>query len=147
MELMLPPDYVPTDSERVALYRELDSIERETDLMEFRNRLADRFGKIPHVTAELLRVPRLRWLARRLGIEKVSLKQGQMYLYFVDESNKAYYNSPMFGRLLNYLQHNARRTKIRNRGDKRSFSIADVTTVEEAVDILNTVLAMPSIGG
>lgn len=147
MELMLPPDYVPTDSERVALYRELDSIERETDLMEFRNRLTDRFGKIPHVTAELLRVPRLRWLARRLGIEKVSLKQGQMYLYFVDESNKAYYNSPMFGRLLNYLQHNARRTKIRDRGSKRSFSIANVSTVEEAVDILNTVLAMPSIGG
>ncbi|MDE5726186.1 MAG: transcription-repair coupling factor, partial [Duncaniella sp.] len=55
MELLLPADYVPTESERIALYRELDGIERETDLMEFRDRLTDRFGAIPDVTAELLR--------------------------------------------------------------------------------------------
>jgi len=145
MELMLPPDYVPTDSERVALYRRLDSIERETDLLSFKEHLEDRFGKIPAVTAELLRVPRLRRLARRLGIEKVSLKQQSMYLYFVDESNKAYYQSQMFGRLLNYLQQNPRRVKIRDRGGKRSFAIGYVDTVEEAVDILETILNLPSI--
>lgn len=142
MELMLPPDYVPTDSERVALYRELDSIERETDLMEFRRHLTDRFGKIPVVTLELLRVPRLRRLARRLGIEKVNLKQEMMYIYFVDESNRAYYQSAMFGKLISYLQANPRRVKPRQNGDKRSFAISSVKTVEEAVGILEEVLAM-----
>lgn len=102
--LLIPSDYVPQESERIALYQELDSIERELDLQNFRSRLVDRFGKIPPVTAELLRIPRLRRLARRLGIEKVALKQDVMYLYFVDESNKAYYQSPMFGKLLQYLQ-------------------------------------------
>ena len=89
MELLLPADYVPTESERISLYQELDGIEREIDLKAFSDRLTDRFGTIPAVTAELLRIPRLRRLARRLGIEKVSLKQGKMYTYFVDESNKA----------------------------------------------------------
>ncbi len=140
MELLLPPTYVPRDSERVALYQELDSIEREIDLVEFRNRLIDRFGKIPSVTAELLRVPRLRRLARQLGIEKLSLKQGTMYIYFVDETNRAYYNSPMFGRLLAYLQKHTARVKMRTKAGKNSFAIAHVDTVEEAVDILNTVL-------
>ena len=145
MELMLPYDYVPGESERIALYQELDSIERELDLKAFRDRLVDRFGKLPAVTAELLRIPRLRWLARRLGIEKVSLKQGRMYTYFVDETNKAYYQSPMFGRMLRYLQQNSRRCEIRDRQGKRSFAIKNVDTVEEAVHILESIISLDSI--
>ena len=145
MELLLPADYVPQESERIALYQELDSIEREIDLQAFRSRLVDRFGKIPEVTAELMRIPRVRRLARRLGIEKVALKQGKMYTYFVDDSNRAYYQSPMFGRMLNYLQHNPRRCQIRERNGKRSFLFNDVTTVEEAQHILTQILELPTL--
>lgn len=143
MELLLPADYVPQESERIALYRELDNIDREMDLMEFQSNLIDRFGKIPPETAELIRVPRLRRLGRQLGIEKISLKQRLMYLYFVDESNKAYYQSPMFGRLITYLQQNPLRVKIREKAGKRSFSIANVPSVETAVDILQEIHALP----
>ncbi len=145
LELLLPADYVPQESERISLYQELDSIERETDLHDFKSRLLDRFGKIPHEAAELLRIPRLRRLARRLGIEKVALKQGSMYVYFVDETNRAYYQSPMFGRLLQYLQENPRRCQIRERGGKRSFAIAHVETVETAVEILQNILEMKGL--
>ena len=145
MELLLPSMYVPQESERIILYKELDSIEREIDLQAFKERLKDRFGKIPPETAELLRVPRLRRLARQLGIEKVSLKQERMYLYFVDESNKAYYQSPMFGKIINFMQQNARRCNIRENNNRRSISIAMVTTVEAAVDILSTIQSMDAI--
>jgi len=145
MELLLPADYVPQESERISLYQELDNIERELDLQAFRSRLEDRFGKIPAVTAELLRIPRLRRMARQLGIEKVALKQESMYLYFVDDSNRAYYQSPMFGRILNYLQHNARLCRIRERNGRRSLAVDHVTTVEEAVSILETMLSMESL--
>ena len=140
MELLLPADYVPTESERISLYQELDGIEREMDLQEFKRRLTDRFGAIPAVTAELLRIPRLRRLARRLGIEKVSLKQGKMYTYFVDESNKAYYQSEMFGKMLDYLTANPRRVQIRERNGRRSFAFGNVDTVESAVDILQQII-------
>ncbi len=145
MELLLPALYVPQESERVALYQELDSIEREDDLKAFADRLVDRFGKIPHETDELLRIPRLRRLARQLGIEKVALKQGAMYIYFVDESNKAYYQSPMFGRILNYLQLNPKRCRIRERQGKRSIAIDNVNTVATAVDILSTIHSLQSM--
>jgi transcription-repair coupling factor (superfamily II helicase) len=145
MELLLPSSYVPQESERIILYKELDSIEREIDLQAFKERLVDRFGKIPPETAELLRVQRLRRLARQLGIEKVSLKQERMYLYFVDESNKAYYQSPMFGKIINFMQQNARRCNIRENNNRRSISIAMVTTVEAAVDILTTIQSMDAI--
>ena len=145
LELLLPALYVPQESERISLYRELDSIERELDLRAFRERLQDRFGKIPPETAELLRIPRLRRLARRLGIEKVALKQGAMFLYFVGDNNVAYYQSPMFGRLVRYLQNNASRVRIRQNGERRSFAVAHVPTVEEAVAILEGVLALEPV--
>ena len=145
MELLLPAMYVPQESERIILYKELDGIERELDLQAFKNRLHDRFGKIPPETAELLRVPRLRRLARQLGIEKVALKQERMYLYFVDDNNKAYYQSPMFGKIINYMQQNARHCHIRENNNRRSISIEQVKTVETAVEILNTIHSIESI--
>jgi len=145
MELMFPPSYVPTESERIMLYQELDSIEREIDIEAYRTRLQDRFGKIPHVAEELLRVPALRLIARRLGIEKVNLKGGQMYIYFVGDENKAYYQSPMFGKLLHYLQENPRRVRIRDNGTKRSFLISNVTSVEQALEIFRHIHSMESI--
>ncbi len=145
MELLLPSDYVPQESERIALYQELDSIERELDLQAFKSRLLDRFGKIPAVTAELLRIPRLRRLARLLGIEKVALKQGSMFIYFVDDSNKAYYQSPMFGRILHYLQDNPRRCRIREKNGRRSFAISDVKKVEEAVAVLDSIHSLNAL--
>ena len=144
LELLLPATYVPQESERITLYRELDSIERETDLQEFRSRLLDRFGNIPPETAELMRVPRLRRLARQLGIEKVSLKQGIMYLYFVDDTNKAYYQSPSFGRLITYLQQNSQRVKIREKNGRRSFAVSNVPNVETAVAILSEITSLPA---
>ena len=145
MELLLPPDYVPQESERISLYKELDGIERELDLQRFKMNLEDRFGKIPQVTAELLRIPRLRYLARRLGIEKIMLKMGQMYMYFVDDSNQAYYKSPMFGRILNYMQAHPRRCRIREKNGRRSIVISDVPTVEEAVSLLQEILNLTAI--
>lgn len=145
LELLLPANYVPQESERINLYRELDSIELDRDLEAFALRLKDRFGQYPHETEELLMVPRLRRMARRLGIEKVALKQGSMYIYFVDDTNQAYYQSPMFGKLLNYLQRYPSRVKIREIKGRRSFAISRVGTVAEAVAILSEVLAMQSV--
>ncbi len=143
LELLLPADYVPQESERISLYRELDSIERQDDLDAFAARLVDRFGPIPAVARELLLVPRLRRDARRLGIEKVVLKNGKMYTYFVDASNIAYYQSAMFGRMLSYLNLNSRRVHIRENAGRRSFVIDAVPTVHDAVSALETALALP----
>ena len=144
LELLLPADYVPGQSERIALYRELDSLEREDALKAFEKNLIDRFGPIPEVTAQLLLIPRLRKNARRLGLEKLVLKQGKMLIYFVGQENKAYYQSKAFGRIVTYLQLNSRRVQVRENGERRSFAIANVKTVTEALDILNTITTLPS---
>ncbi len=145
MELLLPALYVPQESERINLYRELDTLECDEDIESFLARLTDRFGPVPPETMELSRVPRLRRMARRLGVEKVALKGGVMYLYFVDETNEAYYQSAAFGRIVSYLQRNPRRVKIRTNPTtgRRSFAIADVPAVADAVAILAEIRDLP----
>lgn len=144
LELLLPADYVPGQSERISLYRQLDSLERDADLDAFEAQLVDRFGPLPEVASHLLLVPRLRRIARRLGIERVLLKDGRMYLYFVGQENKAYYQSKAFGRILTYLQMNPRRVSIRENTSRRSFIISQVPDVRTALDILRTIISLPS---
>ena len=145
LTLMFPADYVPQESERITLYRELDNMENQRDVDDFEQRLHDRFGEIPDVGKELIRIVPLRRTARRLGIEKIALMKGQMYAYFVGDENKAYYQSRAFGRMLNYLQQNPLRCKLREKNGKRSMLIADVTTVLQALDILRTITQLPAL--
>ena len=145
MELRIPAEYVPQEGERISLYQELDNMERLSDVEAFRERLCDRFGAIPHVTQELILIVPLRSAAKQLGIEKLYLKQGKMFLYFVDASNQAYYNSAAFGRVINYLQLNARRCEIREKNSKRSMVINSVASVETALNILTDIRTLPSL--
>lgn len=145
MELLFPYDYVPQESERISLYQELDNMERDSDVEAFRSRLLDRFGKIPRVSEELIRIVPLRRIAKSLGIEKVVLKQGKMLLFFVGEENQAYYQSKAFGRILNLVQSNPRRCELRQKNGHRSIAVANVTTVEEALSILTATSRLESL--
>ena len=145
LTLMFPADYVPQENERISLYRELDNMESQRDVDSFQERLKDRFGAIPDVGLELIRIVPLRRMARRLGIEKIALKKRQMYAYFVGDENKAYYQSRAFGRMLNYLQQNPLRCKLRENNGKRSMLISDVSTVLQALDILRSITTLEAI--
>ena len=145
LNLFISAEYVPLDNERITLYRELDSLERESDVAAFCERLRDRFGAIPTETLDLVQVVNLRRVARTLGFEKVSLKQGRMYLYFVGDEHTAYYQSPAFGRVLNYMQHHPRQCKLREVNSRRSMVVENITDVLTAVQLLKTITQTESV--
>jgi transcription-repair coupling factor (superfamily II helicase) len=132
LELMFSPTYIPSDSERVSLYRELDSMEEEREIQAFADRLMDRFGKIPPEGRELIRIVRLRRMAKHLGMEKVVLKRGQMSLFLVSNPESTYYQSDAFDRLLHFVQKHPRACNLRDHNGKRSIVIKNVPTVETA---------------
>ena len=114
----------------------------DKDVDAFRTRLEDRFGPIPPETEELLRIVSLRRLAARLGVEKVFLKGGRMSLFFVSNPDSPYYQSQAFGKVIAYMMKYTRRCDLREQNNKRSMLVKDVRTVEEAVCVLQEVVAM-----
>ena len=139
IEMYFPDQYVPTDSERMLLYRELDNIKDDDELERFRKRLVDRFGPVPEVGEELMRVVRLRRMAKSLGCEKIMLKMGRMTMILVSNNNSAYYQSNAFDMMLSYVASNPRRCNLREANGKRSMVVSNVTTVAQAVEILETI--------
>ncbi len=139
LEMYFPESFVPNSSERILLYRQLDSIERDEELSVFRNNIIDRFGKVPPEGEELMRVVSLRRIGKSLGCEKIYLKGGNMSLYFVSNPNSAYYKSNAFDKVLNYIGTNPRRCNLREAKGKRSMIISDVKSVEEGVSILKDI--------
>ena len=144
IEMYFPDHYVPNDSERMLLYRELDNLANRNDLDAaldaYRNRLKDRFGEIPEVAEELICVVPLRAYGKQLGIEKVMLKQQKMYLYFVSNAESPYFQSEAFGKVLNYVTRNPRQCNFREANGKRSIVISEVPTVEAALTICRAIL-------
>ena len=140
LEMYFPDNYVPGSSERMLLYRELDNINDDNDLEAYRQRLIDRFGEIPHEGLELMQVVPLRRLGKRLGCEKISLKQGKMNMQFVANPESAYYQSRTFSAVINYVGNYPRRCDFKQVGTRRLLTISEIPTVEAAVSVLREML-------
>ena len=139
LEMYFPDTYVPGSSERMLLYRELDRIERDDDLAAYRQRLIDRFGVVPHEGEELMHVVSLRRLGKRMGCEKIILKQGTMQMQFVSNVQSPFYRSAMFSKVLNYATTHIQQCALKEKNNKRFLRIARVASVEQAVDILQEI--------
>ena len=144
LEMYFPETYVPGSSERMLLYRELDSIVEDRDLDVYRQRLVDRFGPVPKEGEELMQVVLLRRLGKRLGCEKIILKQGIMNMQFVSNNDSPYYRSSTFGQIINYVTMNVRRCELRETRGKRLMHVKEVASVTDAVAILKAIVAMKS---
>ncbi|MBQ7191249.1 MAG: transcription-repair coupling factor [Paludibacteraceae bacterium] len=145
LPLSFPNTYIENISERITLYRELDSLKSEAELSAFQKRLIDRFGTMPDEAAELLNVVRLRWICCRLGIEKVYLKKEHLTLYFVTNNDK-YWHSDAFGKIVSFVFSRASRCRMVEDKDKqgkptgkRYAVVEQVKTVAGAIHLLTKI--------
>lgn len=145
LPISFPPEYIENISERITLYRELDNLHSEDQLLEYRKRLIDRFGVLPEPAEELLSVVRLRWLCCRLGIEKILLKGERMTMYLV-QNKDAYWQSEAFGRIIQYAVSRAERCSLHEETDKKGIktgrryvTITNVKTIAGAINLLSKI--------
>lgn len=145
LPICFPTDYIENISERITLYRELDNLRSEEQLLEFRKRLIDRFGVLPEPAEELLNVVRLRWLCCRLGIEKILLKGERMTMYLV-QHKEAYWQSEMFGNIIQYAVTRPERCSLHEEKDKKGIptgrryvTITNVKTINGAIRLLSKI--------
>ena len=136
LEILIPDDYISNIEERLNIYRDLDNIESEEALAFYRKQLVDRFGEIPNNTEDLFNAIRLRWMAKKIGFEKMVLKQQKLIGYFITNQDSPYYQSNSFTQVLQFVQANPYACKMKERNEKLSLVFENVTSIEKALQFL-----------
>jgi len=142
-ELLFPDDYINSITERLALYNELSEIKDEKTLLEYEARLVDRFGALPKTAKALLASIRLKWVAVRLGIEKLVLKQEKMICYFVSDQQSDYYTSAQFHSVLKFVQTHGNVCRMKEKqtpnGLRLLLTFDNVKSVKKGLELLELI--------
>ncbi len=141
LEIMFPDEYISNISERIRLYRELNDIKNEDSLLEYSAKLTDRFGPLPPPAAALLDIVRMKWIAVRLGIEKIVLKNNLLIANFISDPTSQFYKSPLFVSIMNYVNRHQKQMSVKQREKKLSLTVSEIRSVETAIKTLRDILA------
>ena len=138
-EIMFPPDYIENTSERMNFYRRINNAKDEVELNTIRAELTDRFGTIPEKAEDLFNIVECRWLAAKKGIDRITLKNNKMTGYFSPNLPNSYYESDVFGKILDYIQLHPYTCQLTEKNGKRLFIINKITNVTELLLILRSI--------
>lgn len=144
LEVHIPDDYVNNITERMSIYRNLADVDTEEKLQEFAKGLVDRFGPLTPPVERMLKSKRLIWAGKAAGMEKVVYKQKKLIGYFIGDKTSRFFESSRFEQVLRYVQAHSTKVQIRERNDRLSLVFTNVSTLDEAINLLNSVMTIPS---
>lgn len=143
-ELLFPDDYVNNITERLNLYTKLNDLKTEEELQIFEKELVDRFGELPVQAVDLLNSVRVKWIANKLGLERLVMKNGRITGYFLSNQDSGFYQSDIFSKILQYIQIHSDRVSIKEKetrnGLRLLLKIRNITSINEALEILKPIL-------
>jgi transcription-repair coupling factor (superfamily II helicase) len=143
MEILIPDDYVNSISERLQLYKDINTIENEQELKIFEEQITDRFGATPPPVEKLLDSVRLKWIARDLGFEKVILKSQKMIAYFVANPQSTFFESESFKNILSFIKDNPKSCQMKERNNKLSLVFEKIDLVGKALEQFRMIKTQP----
>jgi transcription-repair coupling factor (superfamily II helicase) len=148
-ELLFPDDYINSISERLVLYSKLNEVEDEKGLDTYKRELTDRFGELPEEAENLLTSVRIKWVATRLGLEKIVMKEGKFVGYFISDQKSGFYQSESFSRVLKAVQTNPKVLRMKEKqtraGLRLLLTVENVRTVDRVYDILNAIMPVNAL--
>ena len=130
LEVLIPDHYVESITERLSLYTRLDNCEKEEELQDFHREMTDRFGPMPEQVEDLFTTVRCRWLAVKIGFEKMTLKDQTMRCYFINKPDSPYFESELFKRVLHYLQTGTNKARLKQAGKNFLLVVDDMKDME-----------------
>ncbi|MDT0555380.1 transcription-repair coupling factor [Patiriisocius hiemis] len=139
-ELLFPDDYINNITERLNLYTKLNEVKDEKGLQDFEKELVDRFGELPTPVIDLLDSVRIKWVAITMGLERVVMKKGKLVGYFVSDQQSDFYQSPAFGKVLQFVQNNSQQVVMKEKNTRNGLrlllTIDKVNSVKRALELL-----------
>jgi transcription-repair coupling factor (superfamily II helicase) len=142
MEILFPDDYIANITERMSLYKELDDMETEEQLLAYEKNLIDRFGPLPKQAKELLNAIRLRWIAIEIGFEKVVLKNNRMVGFFIAKQDSPFYESPAFHRVIDFMKQQPHAARLKETpGNKLTMVFDRVGHLTDALQVCKKIIS------
>ncbi|MBT7895704.1 MAG: transcription-repair coupling factor [Flavobacteriales bacterium] len=139
-EVLIPDNYVSSIEERLTLYKELNDIHDEENLLIFKKNLVDRFGKTPNKINILFEAIRLRWKGKEIGFERIVLKNDAIRAYFISNNQSKYFESRSFKKVLNYLRKNPKDCVLKEVKGKLSLSKQYIFQISDAINLFQNIL-------
>lgn len=143
LEILIPDEYVENITERLSLYQQLDNLDTDSQLEDFRKELIDRFGPIPSPTESLFSALRCRRMAIKIGFEKVIFKHGKARCYFINNPDSAYFESDIFHHVLQFIQTDVNNVKLKQIGKNFILVIEKMNSMKDLENLLERM--MPAI--
>ncbi|WP_298237087.1 transcription-repair coupling factor [uncultured Algibacter sp.] len=144
-ELLFPDNYVNNIAERLSLYTQLNNIKTEEELTTFESELIDRFGELPKQVTDLLNSVQIKWLATKIGFEKIIMKQGKLIGYFINDQQSRFYQSASFTKVLQFVQTHPKACKMKEKqtrtGLRLMLTFENIKTVKQALEALKPIVA------
>ncbi|MBE7651729.1 transcription-repair coupling factor [Tenacibaculum finnmarkense] len=142
-EILIPDAYVNSVTERLSLYNELGNLTKEEELLTFEKQIVDRFGEYPAEVQDLLDSVRIKWLAKKLGLEKIILKQKRLVGYFLSDQQSSFYETEGFTKMLQYVQKNPKscvmKEKDTKNGKRLLVTFIRIDSVKTALNLLREI--------
>lgn len=140
-EVLFPDNYINSITERYHLYNQLANLQTEEELGQFENDLKDRFGPLPDPAVDLLDSVRIKWIAQKMGMERVVMKQNKLVGYFIADQESTFYQSPAFQRVLEFVQNQARKglelkEKQTKNGLRLVLTLTPINSTKQVLELL-----------
>ncbi len=81
----IPDEYVPNADQKMEFYQRLADAPRIIELLEIREEMEDRFGRMPDPAKSLMCIMEVKIMARQLGLERVQLEKSRFVMAFPQE--------------------------------------------------------------
>lgn len=129
----IPEYYIPSETERFKIYKQLYRISNHQELDDLINEMKDKYGKIPSVLYDLFFVVKLRISALNTGIRKIYFNHDKFTIELPDETNENFYDIA-FPIISEYLM-NRNNCQIKGKNNKIAIDFS-INNRDEAVEIL-----------
>ena len=143
-ELLFPDSYVNNIAERLNLYTQLNNLKTEEELHIFEKQLIDRFGELPKQVTDLLNSVKIKWLATKIGFEKIIMKKGKLVGYFINNQQSNFYQSASFTKVLQFVQTHSQACKMKEKqtrtGLRLMLTFENIKTVKQALEALMPII-------
>jgi transcription-repair coupling factor (superfamily II helicase) len=136
LEILIPDSYITDITERLSIYREIDNLSEEVEILEYQQKLEDRFGQLPDQTKDLFDALRLRRIAKEIGFEKLTLKGEKLIGNFVSRQDSPYFGSRAFTKVLDFIKGNPPGYKMYEKGSALRLSKVGVKSIRGAIEAL-----------